>query len=160
MRPLAIWGMQWALSLPKTILDAPKISIMDRIHLSNSHSFGSSHHEAGVRKIATKAKCLGNSVFHCACWFFKNKSFLLFPFFFPDILSVCFFKPSFGRIKKKSHSWRRFYLQHPVNKGCHITPFSKLAELYKWNFLCKKCEFWDDNLLKALSFLLIFKSLL
>lgn len=67
MRPLAIWGMQWALSLPKTILDAPKISIMDRIHLSNSHSFGSSHHEAGVRKIATKAKCLGNSVFHCAC---------------------------------------------------------------------------------------------
>ncbi|EEF44252.1 conserved hypothetical protein [Ricinus communis] len=65
MRPLAIWGMQWALSLPKAILEAPKINIMDRLLLSPSTRF--SLHDSGVRKIATKAKCFGNSVFHCAC---------------------------------------------------------------------------------------------
>ncbi|KAG2726577.1 hypothetical protein I3760_01G119000 [Carya illinoinensis] len=64
MRPLSIWGMQYALSLPKAILDAPKINFMDRIH-SSPGSFKSN--ETGVRKIANKAKCLGNSVFHCAC---------------------------------------------------------------------------------------------
>ncbi|KAL7177370.1 hypothetical protein ACSBR2_030677 [Camellia fascicularis] len=66
MRPLAIWGMQWALSLPKAILEAPKINIMDRIPLT-SQSLRSSHNETGVRKIAKKAKCLGDSVFNCAC---------------------------------------------------------------------------------------------
>ncbi|XP_041011666.1 non-lysosomal glucosylceramidase-like isoform X1 [Juglans microcarpa x Juglans regia] len=66
MRPLSIWGMQYALSLPKAILDAPKINFMDRIH-SSPGSFRSSNNETGVRKIANKAKCLGNSVFHCAC---------------------------------------------------------------------------------------------
>ncbi|CAK9141461.1 unnamed protein product [Ilex paraguariensis] len=66
MRPLAIWGMQCALSLPKAILDAPTINIMDRIHLS-SHSARSSHNETGVRKLTHKANCCGNSVFHCAC---------------------------------------------------------------------------------------------
>ncbi|OAY28232.1 non-lysosomal glucosylceramidase [Manihot esculenta] len=65
MRPLAIWGMQWALSLPKAILDAPKINIMDRLLLSPSTRFAL--HETGVRKIANKAKCFGASVFHCAC---------------------------------------------------------------------------------------------
>ncbi|XP_021896935.1 non-lysosomal glucosylceramidase-like, partial [Carica papaya] len=66
MRPLAIWGMQWALSLPKAILEAPKINIMDRVHLSlRSSRF--SYNEMGVRKIATKAKCLGNSAFNCTC---------------------------------------------------------------------------------------------
>ncbi|KAB2600464.1 non-lysosomal glucosylceramidase [Pyrus ussuriensis x Pyrus communis] len=66
MRPLSIWGMQFALNLPKAILEAPQINIMDRIHLS-SVSSQSSHNETGVRKIATKAKCFGNSVFNCAC---------------------------------------------------------------------------------------------
>ncbi|KAK1592151.1 hypothetical protein Q3G72_020277 [Acer saccharum] len=66
MRPLAIWGMQWAISMPKAILDAPKINIMDRIHISPGSS-GFFHHETGVRKIANKANCFGNSVFHCAC---------------------------------------------------------------------------------------------
>ncbi|KAE8039396.1 hypothetical protein FH972_011813 [Carpinus fangiana] len=66
MRPLSIWGMQYALSLPKAILEAPKINIMDRIHISPG-SARLSHNEIGVRKIAKKAKCLGNSVFHCAC---------------------------------------------------------------------------------------------
>ncbi|KAF5962009.1 hypothetical protein HYC85_003218 [Camellia sinensis] len=42
MRPLAIWGMQWALSLPQAILEAPKINIMDRIPLT-SQSLRSSH---------------------------------------------------------------------------------------------------------------------
>ncbi|KAK4854726.1 hypothetical protein QYF36_000564 [Acer negundo] len=66
MRPLAIWGMQWAISMPKAILEAPKINIMDRIHISPGSS-GFFHHETGVRKIANKANCFGNSVFHCAC---------------------------------------------------------------------------------------------
>ncbi|KAK7278548.1 hypothetical protein RJT34_23578 [Clitoria ternatea] len=66
MRPLAIWGMQYALNRPKAILEAPKINIMDRIHLSPVIG-GYSHDETGVRKIVTKAKCFGNSVFHCAC---------------------------------------------------------------------------------------------
>uniref|UniRef100_A0A5B6Z297 Non-lysosomal glucosylceramidase n=1 Tax=Davidia involucrata TaxID=16924 RepID=A0A5B6Z297_DAVIN len=66
MRPLAIWGMQWALSLPKAILEAPQINIMDRIHVS-PHSAKSSHNETGVRKIANKARCFDNSVFPCAC---------------------------------------------------------------------------------------------
>lgn len=66
MRPLAIWGMQWALSLPKAIIDAPKINIMERSLLSPSARF-SLIGETGVKKIATKANCLGNSVFHCSC---------------------------------------------------------------------------------------------
>lgn len=66
MRPLSIWGMQYALSLPKAILEAPKINIMDRIHISPG-SARLSHNETGVRKIAKKANCLGNSVFHCTC---------------------------------------------------------------------------------------------
>ncbi|MED6134806.1 hypothetical protein PIB30_040420 [Stylosanthes scabra] len=65
MRPLSIWGMQYALTLPKAILEAPKINIMDRIHLSPNGGF--THNETGVRKIANKAKCFGNSVFHCSC---------------------------------------------------------------------------------------------
>ncbi|XP_023000039.1 non-lysosomal glucosylceramidase [Cucurbita maxima] len=66
MRPLSIWGMQWALSLPKAILEAPKINVMDRIHVSSA-STKFFHHETGVRRIATKAKCFGDSVFNCAC---------------------------------------------------------------------------------------------
>ncbi|KAM6565447.1 hypothetical protein CsatA_024575 [Cannabis sativa] len=70
MRPLSIWGMQWALSMPKAILEAPKINVMDRIHLSpNTNGLRTSHThgQTGVRKIATKAKCFGNSVFNCSC---------------------------------------------------------------------------------------------
>lgn len=66
MRPLSIWSMQWALSSRKAILEAPQVNIMDRIQLS-PRSARPSHNETGVRKIATKAKCFGNSVFNCAC---------------------------------------------------------------------------------------------
>lgn len=66
MRPLAIWGMQWALSLPKVILDAPHVNIMDRIQLS-PQSAKSYHTEGGVRKIAEKGTFFSNSVFQCAC---------------------------------------------------------------------------------------------
>ncbi|KAH9649990.1 non-lysosomal glucosylceramidase [Citrus sinensis] len=65
MRPLSIWGMQWALSMPKTVLQAPEINIMDRISISPSAAAIS--HEFGVRKIANKAKCFGAAVFHCSC---------------------------------------------------------------------------------------------
>ncbi|KAL7081362.1 hypothetical protein ACP275_14G035300 [Erythranthe tilingii] len=63
MRPLSIWGMQWALSTSKTILKPPQINLMDR----TPHTVNSSHNEAGVKKIAAKAKCFGNAVFHCSC---------------------------------------------------------------------------------------------
>ncbi|KAJ0092863.1 hypothetical protein Patl1_25952 [Pistacia atlantica] len=66
MRPLSIWGMQWALSMPKAVLEAPKINVMDRIHISSS-SGRFSYNEMGVKRIAHKAKCLGNSVFNCSC---------------------------------------------------------------------------------------------
>ncbi|XP_022959232.1 non-lysosomal glucosylceramidase-like isoform X3 [Cucurbita moschata] len=65
MRPLSIWGMQWALSLPKSILKAPKINVMDRIHVSASNT-KFFHHETGVRRMATKAKCFGDSALNCA----------------------------------------------------------------------------------------------
>ncbi|XP_023548604.1 non-lysosomal glucosylceramidase-like isoform X2 [Cucurbita pepo subsp. pepo] len=65
MRPLSIWGMQWALSLPKSILEAPKINVMDRIHVSAS-STKFFLHETGVRRMATKAKCFGDSALNCA----------------------------------------------------------------------------------------------
>lgn len=65
MRPLAIWSMQWALSLPKAILEAPKINMMDRMLYVPIRA---SHNDAGiVRKVANKTKCFSNSVFHCAC---------------------------------------------------------------------------------------------
>ncbi|XP_028773528.1 non-lysosomal glucosylceramidase [Neltuma alba] len=66
MRPLAIWGMQYALTLPKAILEAPRVNVMDRIHIPPA-SGGFSHNETTVRKIAAKSGCFGNSVFHCAC---------------------------------------------------------------------------------------------
>ncbi|KAK4341575.1 hypothetical protein RND71_040076 [Anisodus tanguticus] len=62
MRPLSIWGMQWALSMPKTTLDAPKVNIVDRIQVT-SHT----PQETGVRKIAEKAKCLNSKIFSCSC---------------------------------------------------------------------------------------------
>ncbi|XP_068652422.1 uncharacterized protein [Aristolochia californica] len=65
MRPLSIWAMQWALSLPKAVLDAPKINMMDRSH-SSPYDIRTPK-ESGVRKISVKSRCLGNSVFHCDC---------------------------------------------------------------------------------------------
>ncbi|VFQ65919.1 unnamed protein product [Cuscuta campestris] len=65
MRPLSIWGMQWALSMPQAAMEAARINVMDRIQ-TPPHSPKPSH-DSGVRKRATKAKCFGKSVFHCAC---------------------------------------------------------------------------------------------
>lgn len=66
MRPLAIWGMQWALSMPRAVLDPPKINLMDRIDYS-ALSSRSTRTEAGGRKASRKLKCFGNSVFSCSC---------------------------------------------------------------------------------------------
>ncbi|OIW01756.1 hypothetical protein TanjilG_03894 [Lupinus angustifolius] len=46
MRPLSIWGMQYALTMPKAMLEAPRVNIMDRIHLSPVNG-GLSHNETG-----------------------------------------------------------------------------------------------------------------
>ncbi|KAJ0818355.1 putative glucosylceramidase [Helianthus annuus] len=63
MRPLAIWGMQWALSPAKVVLHAPEINMMDRVHESPLDY----PNETGVKKIVHKAKCLSGSVFNCSC---------------------------------------------------------------------------------------------
>ncbi|KAK1307564.1 hypothetical protein QJS10_CPA09g01999 [Acorus calamus] len=65
MRPLAIWAMQWALSPPKAILDAPNINMMDRIHASPFTP--RAQNETGARKVVTKKRCCGTSVFSCEC---------------------------------------------------------------------------------------------
>lgn len=65
MRPLAIWAMQWALSPPKAIVEAPKVNVMERIYISPLTM--RSINENGVRKIAHKGGCFSNTVFHCEC---------------------------------------------------------------------------------------------
>lgn len=65
MRPLAIWAMQWALSPPKAILEAPKVNLMDRIHVS-PHAVRAAG-EIGVRKIAPDNRCIPSSTFQCEC---------------------------------------------------------------------------------------------
>ncbi|GER43625.1 non-lysosomal glucosylceramidase [Striga asiatica] len=66
MRPLAIWGMQWALSSPeKTLVQPPNINVMDRTAVSYSSPNTPNHVN---KKIANKTKrCFGNPVFHCSC---------------------------------------------------------------------------------------------
>lgn len=64
MRPLAIWGMQWALSPPKAIVDAPKVNVMERIYISPL-TIRALHENGGVRKIAPKTSCFSSTVFHC-----------------------------------------------------------------------------------------------
>ncbi|KAB2009314.1 hypothetical protein ERO13_D10G143500v2 [Gossypium hirsutum] len=66
MRPLAIWSMQWVLSPPKAIIEAPKINMMDRIVISPA-TFSLSLPETRVRKIANKTACFGNSSLQCTC---------------------------------------------------------------------------------------------
>lgn len=66
MRPLAIWGMQWALTLPKAILEAPKVNFMDRINVTPLID-RPNNIESGVRRVLNKPKCFGSSVLHCAC---------------------------------------------------------------------------------------------
>ncbi|KAE8781203.1 Non-lysosomal glucosylceramidase [Hordeum vulgare] len=65
MRPLAIWAMQWALSPPKAILEAPKVNLMDRIHVSPQAVRAVS--EIGIRKIAPDNRCIPSSTFQCEC---------------------------------------------------------------------------------------------
>lgn len=66
MRPLAIWGMQRAISPTKTVLEAPMVNFMDRINMPSQNST-STYSETGIKKITNKAKCFGNAVFHCSC---------------------------------------------------------------------------------------------
>lgn len=65
MRPLAIWAIQYALSPPKAILEAPKVNLMDRIHVSPHMARAVS--EISIRKIAPDNRCFPSSAFHCEC---------------------------------------------------------------------------------------------
>ncbi|KAJ6790772.1 non-lysosomal glucosylceramidase [Iris pallida] len=65
MRPLSIWAMQWALSPPKAILDAPKVNVMERVYISPFTI--RALNENGVRKIPPKSSCFSSVVFHCDC---------------------------------------------------------------------------------------------
>jgi hypothetical protein len=65
MRPLAIWAMQWALSPPRSILEAPKVNTMDRAHISpGTFQFL----QDSVRKMTPKNGCFGNTVINLDCW--------------------------------------------------------------------------------------------
>lgn len=66
MRPLSIWAMQWALTLPKAILEAPKVNMMDKAYTPDSGR-NSAKDKGGVRKLFKKSKCFSNAVFHCSC---------------------------------------------------------------------------------------------
>lgn len=65
MRPLSIWAMQWALSPPKAILDAPKVNVMERIYISPLTI--RTLIDTGVKKIPPKTSCFSSAVFHCDC---------------------------------------------------------------------------------------------
>jgi len=65
MRPLAIWAIQYALSPPKAILEAPKVNLMDRIHLPPPMARAIS--EISIRKIAPDNRCFPSSAFQCEC---------------------------------------------------------------------------------------------
>lgn len=87
MRPLAIWAIQYALSPPKAILEAPKVNLMDRIHISPHVARAIS--EISIRKIAPDNRCFPSSAFNCECWSKGNskllsnlQSFCLFWFLF------------------------------------------------------------------------------
>lgn len=57
MRPLAIWAMQWALSPPRAILQAPKVNTMERAHVSpGAFQFI----QDSVRKMRSKNSCFGS----------------------------------------------------------------------------------------------------
>ncbi|KAJ3678496.1 hypothetical protein LUZ60_002299 [Juncus effusus] len=66
MRPLAIWAMQWAVTPPKAMLEAPKINMMDRIDISPL-ALRNLAETTCVRKIVPKNSCFSSAVFHCDC---------------------------------------------------------------------------------------------
>ncbi|ERN18870.1 non-lysosomal glucosylceramidase isoform X1 [Amborella trichopoda] len=65
MRPLAIWAMQWALSSPRAILEAPKLNLMDRILIS-PYSIKPPT-DSRVHKKSTGRRWFGKTIFHCEC---------------------------------------------------------------------------------------------
>ncbi|KAK9138325.1 hypothetical protein Sjap_008919 [Stephania japonica] len=67
MRPLSIWAMQWALSLPKAILEAPGINMMDRLHTSPLDFRAGYGDTSRFRKSASRRRWFGNQVFQCTC---------------------------------------------------------------------------------------------
>ncbi|XP_051129367.1 uncharacterized protein LOC127250240 [Andrographis paniculata] len=64
MRPLAIWAMQWALSTSKSILEAPKSSVMERGAVSSSYALS---HPNPAHPKKKSFGCFNNAVFHCSC---------------------------------------------------------------------------------------------
>lgn len=66
MRPLSIWGMQRALTMPKASAEAPKGNFMDLIHTPSRPGTPKARCETGGRKNGGKAGCFGNPVLHCA----------------------------------------------------------------------------------------------
>uniref|UniRef100_A0A0E0EAP4 Non-lysosomal glucosylceramidase n=1 Tax=Oryza meridionalis TaxID=40149 RepID=A0A0E0EAP4_9ORYZ len=65
MRPLAIWAMQYALSPPRTILEAPKVNTMDRTSYISPSTL--QFLQDSVRKMTPKNSCFGSSSSNCEC---------------------------------------------------------------------------------------------
>jgi hypothetical protein len=95
MRPLAIWAIQYAVSPPKAILEAPKVNLMDRIHISPHMARAIS--EISIRKIAPDNRCFPSSAFNCECWSKGNMQLLsILPIFSAFWFLLALFKVQWG----------------------------------------------------------------
>ncbi|XP_052161898.1 uncharacterized protein LOC127779204 isoform X2 [Oryza glaberrima] len=65
MRPLAIWAMQYALSPPRTILEAPRVNTMDRTSYISPSTL--QFLQDSVRKMTPKNSCFGSNPSNCEC---------------------------------------------------------------------------------------------
>ncbi|KAF0909315.1 hypothetical protein E2562_034955 [Oryza meyeriana var. granulata] len=65
MRPLAIWAMQFALSPPRAILEAPKVNTMDRTSYISPSTL--QFLQDSVRKMTPKNSCFGSNSLNCEC---------------------------------------------------------------------------------------------
>uniref|UniRef100_A0A0E0AJ64 Non-lysosomal glucosylceramidase n=1 Tax=Oryza glumipatula TaxID=40148 RepID=A0A0E0AJ64_9ORYZ len=65
MRPLAIWAMQYALSPPRTILEAPRVNTMDRTSYISPSTL--QFLQDSVRKMTPKNSCFGSNSSNCEC---------------------------------------------------------------------------------------------
>uniref|UniRef100_A0A0D9WYB7 Non-lysosomal glucosylceramidase n=1 Tax=Leersia perrieri TaxID=77586 RepID=A0A0D9WYB7_9ORYZ len=63
MRPLAIWAMQYALSPPRSILEAPKVNTMDRTSYISPSTL--QFLQDSVRKMTPKNSCFGSNSLNC-----------------------------------------------------------------------------------------------
>ena len=133
MRPLAIWAIQYAVSPPKAILEAPKVNLMDRIHISPHMARAIS--EISIRKIAPDNRCFPSSAFNCECWSKGNMQLLSnLPIFSAFWFLLARFKAQWGSGVRLLN--QRAYPNH------HKTRDSKEFMLYNCTANCNHTVFF------------------